>query len=93
MTDDDVLEITCIVGNGGARPMRFADHEISKTNLALMKTIKQYEKLTIEAVRKGSKSAAREALMQHPLIGDYSIAKALVEEYAVLNRPWIGEWK
>ncbi len=93
MADDDILEITCLVGRDGAQPMRFGDAEIDETNLALMKTIKRYEKLTVEAVRTRSKAAAREALMQHPLVGDYALAKALVEQYASLNAPWIGEWK
>ena len=93
MEDDDVLEITCLIGRDGAKPMPFARQEIDETNLALMKTIKRYERLTTEAVRTHSKAAAREALMQHPLVGDYSLAKALVEEYTVLNEPWIGEWK
>ncbi len=93
MADDDVLEITCLVGRDGAKPMRFARDEINETNLALMKTIKRYEKLTVEAVRTHSKAAAREALMQHPLVGDDTLAKELVEAYAALNAPWIGAWK
>ena len=93
MADDDVLEITCRIGKDGAKPMEFSAEEIDETNLALMKTIKRYEKLTVEAVRTRSKAAAREALMQHPLVGDYTLAKALVDEYAALNAPWIGEWK
>lgn len=92
MADDDVLEITCLIGRDGAKPMRFAPEEIDGTNLALMKTIKRYEKLTVEAVRTHSKAAAREALMQHPLVGDYALAKSLVDAYAALNAPWIGEW-
>ena len=93
MADDDVLEITCRIGRGGAQPMRFANDEIDETNLALMKTVKRYEKLTVEAVRTHSKAAAREALMQHPLVSDFALAKALVDEYVALNAPWIGEWK
>ena len=93
MADDDVLEITCRIGKDGAVPMRFAPEEIDETNLALMKTIKRYERLTVEAVQTKSKAAAREALMQHPLVGDYALAKALVDEYAALNAPWIGEWR
>ncbi len=93
MADDDVLEITCLIGKDGAKPMRFANGELNESNLALMKTIKRYERLTVEAVRTKSKAAAREALMQHPLVGDYALAKALTDEYAAHNAPWIGEWK
>lgn len=93
MADSDVLEITCLIGRNGAVPMRFAGGEINETNLALMKTVKRYEKLTVEAVCTHSKAAAREALMQHPLVGDYALARSLVDEYTMLNAPWIGEWK
>ena len=92
MADDDVLEVTCLIGSSGALPVRFTGNEINETNLALMKTVKRYEKLTVEAVMTQSKGAAREALMQHPLVGDYTLSMTLVEKYTELNRPWIGEW-
>lgn len=92
MAEDDVLEITCLIGKDGAAPMHFDADEIDETNLALMKTIKRYERLTVEAVRTKSKAAAREALMQHPLVGDYTLAKSLTDAYTECNAPWIGEW-
>lgn len=93
MADDDVVEVTCTVGSGGAVPMRFTEEEIDPSNLALMKTIKRYEKLTVEAVRTKSREAAVEALMIHPLVGDYEKAVKLVNAYCEANKPWIGEWK
>ena len=92
MDAGDVVEVTCRVTKDGAAALRFAPEEISPTNLALMKTVKRYEKLTVEAVRTHSKAAAAEALMQHPLVGDYALAKALTEAYCELNKTWIGEW-
>lgn len=93
MEDDDVVEVTCIVDKRGAVPMEFSKEEIAPSNLLLMKTIKRYEKLTVEAVRKKSKEAAVEALTIHPLVGDYELAVKLVEAYCGHNRQWIGEWK
>ena len=92
MEDDDVVEITSLVGKDGAVPCRFEKEEIRPANLALMKTVKAYEKLTVEAVLRHSKAAAVEALTIHPLVGDYAKAKRLAEAYTALNRPWIGEW-
>ncbi|MCQ2771332.1 MAG: glycoside hydrolase [Clostridia bacterium] len=92
MADDDVVEITCIIDDKGTRPMTFTKEEIPESNLSLMKTIKRYEKLTIEAVMKKSKKAAIEALMIHPLVMDYDIAKQLVEVYTKKKKKWIGEW-
>lgn len=93
METEDVVEVTCRVGRGGAVPMKFEEAEIKKPNLLLMQTVKRYEKLTVEAVARKSRDAAVEALTVHPLVQDYSLAVKLVEAYCELNRPWIGEWK
>ena len=93
MAEDDVVEVTCTIGKDGAVPMSFSREEIAPSNLLLMKTIKRYEKLTVEAVRKKSKEAAVEALTIHPLVADYGLAVKLVEAYCAHNLPWIGEWK
>ncbi len=92
MEPDDVVEVTCTVDRRGAIPMTFAPEEIDPSNLALMKTVKRYEKLTVQAVRERSKAAAVEALTVHPLVQDYDLAKKLVDQYCALNAPWIGEW-
>lgn len=93
MADDDVVEVTALVGKNGAVPCRFKASEIRPSSLALMKTVKAYEKLTVEAVLTHSKAAAIEALTVHPLVGDHATAKRLAYAYTDLNRPWIGEWK
>jgi len=87
LADDDVVEVTCEIRSDGAHPMKFEN--VSESNLALMKTIKRYEKLTIEAVRRQSKEIATEALMIHPLVGDYTLAKVLVEKYARQNERYV----
>lgn len=92
MEDADVVEVTCTVGKDGAVPMRFTADEIGAPDLALMKTVKCYEKLTVEALRTKSRAAAVEALTVHPLVGDYELAKKLTDAYLKLNEPWIGAW-
>lgn len=93
MAAEDVVEVTCTVGKNGAVPMTFQENEIAESNLLLMKTIKRYEKLTVEAVREKSREAAVEALTIHPLIQDYSLAERLTDAFCELNSPWIGAWK
>lgn len=92
MEKDDVVEVTCTIGREGAVPMSFAKEEICPSTLALMKTIKRYEKLTVEASLRKSKAAAVEALTIHPLVQDYALAAQLVDAYCALNEPWIGKW-
>lgn len=93
MEEDDVVEITCSVGRDGAVPMKFYPEEIDPSHLALMKTIKRYEKLTVQAVREKSRDLAVEALTIHPLVQDYTLASKLVDAYCRLNEPWIGVWE
>lgn len=92
MEDGDVVEVTCTVTKDGAVPMTFTKDEIRPADLALMKTIKCYEKLTVEAIENRSKAAAVEALTVHPLVGDQEKARQLVDAYTKLNEPWTGEW-
>lgn len=93
MEKDDVVEITCTIDHRGAVPMQFTKEEIDPSAFALMKTIKRYEKLTVEAVARKDKAAAIEALTIHPLVQDYDLAVKLVEAYCKANEPWIGQWK
>lgn len=92
MDAGDVVEITCQIDSRGAVPMQFMPEEIRPSCLGLMKTIKAYEKLTVEAIFRHSKEAAVEALTIHPLVQDYEKAVRLVDAYCQLNRPWAGEW-
>jgi 6-phospho-beta-glucosidase len=43
--------------------------------------VKAYERLTLEAVQKGSYAAAVMALALHPLVSDYATAQAIVDDY------------
>ena len=52
--------------------------EVPEHCYLLMRMIKMYEKLTVEAIKTHSKETAVKALMLHPLINSYSLAKELV---------------
>lgn len=73
MDDDDVVEIAAVIGADGANPV-----PVRKTwnrhMEGLMKVVKEYEKYTVEAAMNGDDSAAMNALMIHPLVGDYKRA-------------------
>ena len=43
--------------------------------------VKRYERLTVEAVAEGNEEKAVEALMTHPLINSYSLARKLIADY------------
>ena len=79
LADDDVVEVTCNVSKNGIAPVK---QETVPTMCELyIRLIKRYERLTVEAVREGSEEKAVEALMTHPLINSYSLAKKLIADY------------
>ena len=79
LSDDDVVEVTCNVSKNGIEPVK---QETVPTMCELyIRLIKRYERLTVEAVAEGNEEKAVEALMTHPLINSYSLAKKLIADY------------
>jgi len=79
MAEDDVIETTVMIGNGVVRP--FAMGSLPEADLGLMKSVKAYERLTIEAAVKDSYPLALKALTLHPLVPGYDIAKQILDDY------------
>lgn len=75
----DVLEVTCRVAGGEIRVQR--EGELSAPALALMRTVKEYENLTVQAAVNRCKKSAVAALTIHPLVNDYEVAKRLVDAF------------
>jgi 6-phospho-beta-glucosidase len=79
MRDDDVVEVPCWVSNDLIRPIAIGsapDH-----CLGLMKQVKAYERLTIEAALEHSYAKALAALSLHPLMPTHAAAQAILDEY------------
>jgi len=79
LPNNAVVETTCRVGNGVIRP--FAVGSVPEENLALLKSVKAYEQLTIQAAVADSYSMALRALTIHPLIPSFEIAKSILDDY------------
>ena len=58
-----------------------------------MRSVKSYEKLTVQAILSGSRQKAVMAMMAHPLVMSYSLASILVDEYLSAHKEFIGNWK
>ncbi len=91
MARDDVVEVSCRVDGDGIHAMDIG--QIPPAQLNLMKTIKLYEHLSIEAILTSSRTKAVEALMVHPLVLSYPRARALVDDYLKAHIELVGEWK
>lgn len=79
MEAQDVVEIPALVSRGFIHPL--AVGEIPASCLGLMKSVKEYEKLTISAAVEKSYSKALMALSIHPLVLDRALAGKILEEY------------
>ena len=79
LRNDDVVEVTCLVDEYGAHPI--AQGPMPEAAAALVGQVKLYERLTVAAAVEGSYDIALHALMTHPLVASYPIAKALLDGY------------
>ena len=91
MHPGDVVEVSCQVDRDGIHPLPIG--EIPEHQELLMRSVKLYERLTVAAVQQKSRCLAVEALMSHPLVSSYSLAKVLVADYLEAHAPYVGEWK
>ena len=90
MRADDVVEVSCVIDRDGVRTLPIG--AIPEPQLQLMRQVKLYERLTVEAIATHSRATAVAALMAHPLVLSYSRAKPLVDEYLAAHAAYVGEW-
>jgi len=90
MQADDVVEISCLVDGKGPHPITIGD--IPESQYLLMRDVKHYERLASQAILQRSRKLAVEALMAHPLIGSYPLARALVNDFLEAHRDLVGLW-
>jgi 6-phospho-beta-glucosidase len=79
LRDDDVVEVTCLADEHGGHPI--AQGRMPDAALALVAQVKLYERLTVTAAVEGSYDAALEALLVHPLVASFPLAKAILDGY------------
>jgi len=91
MDQQDVVEIPCLVSYDHIQPL--AVGEIPAHCMGLIKQVKHYEHLTIEAVVEGSYPKARLALSIHPLVRDYGFAGTILDEYIFRHQGIFPEFK
>ncbi len=91
MKPDDVVEVSCRVDGAGVHPQPIG--AIPEPQELLMRTVKLYERLTVEAIFERSRAKAVEALMVHPLVYSYPVARELVDEYLEAHADYVGHWE
>lgn len=74
-----MIEISCDLSRDGLKPVTPVKVPTAQKNM--IACVKEYERLAVAAILQQDKSLAVRALMAHPLIGSYSLAKTTVEAY------------
>jgi 6-phospho-beta-glucosidase len=87
LPDDAVIEIPCLVNATGITGLPVP--EGPKPFWGLITAVKDYEQIAVEAALTGSRQAALAALMAHPLVREYDIAKPLLNEMLEANREFL----
>ena len=80
-----------VIGKDGAEPVAIDKIE-NKHIIGLMRVVKAYEKYTVEAATTGSEAAAINALLVHPLVGDWERAHKCFEEMKWAHKAYLPEF-
>jgi 6-phospho-beta-glucosidase len=83
LDDDAVIEVTCDVGGGGARPR--PGLPLNPTQRGLIAHVSAYEELALDAAVRGGRERVYQALLAHPLIGQHAVADALTDRLIAAN--------
>ena len=86
--DDAAVEIACVIDRTGPHPIHFGT--IPLPIRGLIQAVKAYESLTVQAAVEGSRRVAMQALMAHPLVPSWEVAKPLLEDLLEANQRWLA---
>jgi len=84
---DASVEVECVIDRLGPHPLRFG--EIPLPIRGLIQAVKAYESLSVQAAVEGSRRVAMQALMAHPLVPSWEVAKPLLDELLTANQHWL----
>jgi 6-phospho-beta-glucosidase len=83
LPDSAVVEVTAQVDRDGAHPIPV--DALAPEMAGLVEHAKAYELLTIDAAVSGDRTVALKALMANPLVGDYDVARPLLNALLEAN--------
>ncbi len=91
MDDDDIVEVAAVVGKNGAVPIKTSDFK-NRHIIGLMRVIKEYEKFTVKAGIGGCDDDAMNALLLHPLVGDWETGNKCFQEMKQAHKDYLPQF-
>lgn len=89
---DEVAEIACSVGKNGATPLPIR-HQGTPHMIAMIRAVKAYERLAVDAAVYGDRDAALAALLTHPLIGDFEKARDCFDALLAAHKAYLPQFQ
>ncbi|QQQ76827.1 6-phospho-beta-glucosidase [Saccharothrix sp. 6-C] len=89
LPEDAVIEVPAVVDGDGAKPLPVPP--VPPSVAGLIAHVTGYEHLALEAALRGGRDRVADALLAHPLIGQYATAEKLADELVARNAgflPW-----
>lgn len=84
---DASVETPCVLNQNGITPL--VQNNIPEGVYGLVSGVKNYESLVVKAAVEGDYGKALLAMVAHPLVGDYDIAKPMLDEMLLANKEYI----
>jgi 6-phospho-beta-glucosidase len=84
LPQDVVVEVPCVIDATGATPQEA--EPLPAEIRGLVQMVKAFEELTVEAGVEGDRRKALQALLVHPLVSSFQIAKSLLEALLEAHR-------
>lgn len=90
LPEGSVVEVPSLVGAAGAIPLTVGYLPVMIRGL--IQSVKAYEELTVEAAVTGDRKTALQALINHPLVLGFGVAKALLNAILEANRDYLPQF-
>ena len=87
---DAVMEIPCVISSHGVRPLVIGHLPLEVRGL--VQAVKSYEDLTVQAAVTGDRTTALMALLAHPLVPSYEVAKTVLAELLEASRDYLPQF-
>ncbi|MCU6712481.1 6-phospho-beta-glucosidase [Paenibacillus sp. J5C_2022] len=87
LPEDASIEVNCVVTGQG--PIPIPPQRVPEGITGLIRAVKAYESMAIEAAITGDRGIALQAMVHHPLVPSVSVAKTLLEEMLIENKKYL----